>query len=1088
MKYNRFNSVGIGAGKGKRIFVIMKIWDKFKTSKIEKKDENKETLVSLASKKSISSKDDEDFKKYFIHLDDGLENPNNHNIAITGKYGSGKSTIIDSYLKERNNSDFLKVSLAAFSLENSQKIKNLDEKGEDVANSKKAADGTSQETNQIENKLDSNNAKLEQSIINQILYQINYKKIPLTNFKIKLPIKLGGRILFLFEFLNIILVIVSKLGWLNLSKTFKVHLFQNIFHLSLESILLFTLICFVSINVWAILKHIQFKNLKISFKNIDANLINIEDDDNLFEKYIDEIVYLFQSSGKHILIIEDIDRFNNLKIFQQLRELNIKLNNTLVSESFSRTTKTFSKIINFLSHKNKNKVVKAKDKKWTFVYLLRDDIFSDPNDRVKFFDLIIPVVPYVTTTNSAIKLKNLFRSQHEKIDEKLFDILGTYIGDYRLLQNIYNEFLIFKFKLKDKDINQLLALVAYKNVSPDHFDDLQNGHGDLKKVTENFRNEFLVMKESKLNKKRELKKFHLESRSQNEKELILILLLRSGESTVRSTSYYSGDIEITQKVDQFIDGTAFNLKVGNEDKKRWTYEDLIKSDYYIASIHDSTNEISYENKIQKLDEEIKKLSTPLLKNIDRSFWDKYIVDDLLFALIKNGYIDEHYLDIINNSYGSRQNEMFKKNLYSEGQDDITKIDLTDIDHLVKTLYNADFGKKQILNFGLFHYIITSAEVDKRDIMFSCATQDKNNFIESFLNIYPDDFNTIVEISHENIKLALLELEGNANLEKILMNNMYEDNRQNLECAINYLINLNYSENELCKYLKSDMYRSLKTLIIKEISKPTNVNEIPDLELLNDYLDFDKLICSSTNINQYLESLNSLKNDALRELPLEFINFINRNFHKFSFDAEIEKVFYELIAQSEDVNDNAIITFFEKYPESYPLFGAEWLNKFTNKAINALVSKKLLERDFDVLKGLENKGIAIDRLFDIDEIIQIFSSENYTTSDINILYKISERQPTSEAGFKIFVQSVSAFDSREKQLLDIFGNFVSIDSDCRKFKSILSTYQEKSKEKGITSYRFSNTEENGIILEWFKNQKIIVDVQETDNNKLKVAIN
>lgn len=245
MKYNRFNSVGIGAGKGKRIFVIMKIWDKFKTSKIEKKDENKETLVSLASKKSISSKDDEDFKKYFIHLDDGLENPNNHNIAITGKYGSGKSTIIDSYLKERNNSDFLKVSLAAFSLENSQKIKNLDEKGEDVANSKKAADGTSQETNQIENKLDSNNAKLEQSIINQILYQINYKKIPLTNFKIKLPIKLGGRILFLFEFLNIILVIVSKLGWLNLSKTFKVHLFQNIFHLSLESILLFTLICFV---------------------------------------------------------------------------------------------------------------------------------------------------------------------------------------------------------------------------------------------------------------------------------------------------------------------------------------------------------------------------------------------------------------------------------------------------------------------------------------------------------------------------------------------------------------------------------------------------------------------------------------------------------------------------------------------------------------------------------------------------------------------------------------------------------------------------------------------------------------------------
>lgn len=178
MKYNKFNSVGIGARKGKRIFVIMKIWDKFKTSKIENKDVAEETLVSLASKKSISSEDDEDFKKYFIHLDDGLENPNNHNIAITGKYGSGKSTIIDSYLKERNNSDFLKVSLAAFSLENSQKIKNFDENGQDVEIPKMADDGSGQEINQIENKLDSNNAKLEQSIINQILYQINYKKIP----------------------------------------------------------------------------------------------------------------------------------------------------------------------------------------------------------------------------------------------------------------------------------------------------------------------------------------------------------------------------------------------------------------------------------------------------------------------------------------------------------------------------------------------------------------------------------------------------------------------------------------------------------------------------------------------------------------------------------------------------------------------------------------------------------------------------------------------------------------------------------------------------------------------------------------------
>lgn len=1045
---------------------------------------DEEELASLASKKDIDSKSNKAFKNYFKKIDGAIDNSDNRNIAITGKYGSGKSTIVDSYLKERNKDDYLKVSLAAFSLENKQGNGNKQELSQNDQNSD---DGSKQELRQNKNKLDSQNAKLEQSIINQILYQINYKKIPLTNFKIKRPIKFKGRVFFLFEFLIILLLISSKLNLLGFPDTFVVHFFHEIAKVDLKAILTCVLIIFVLINIWNILKHIQFKNLKISFKNIDANLIDIKDDDNLFEKHIDEIVYLFQSSGKHLLIIEDIDRFDNLKIFQQLRELNIKLNNALATDPSSRLKKIFSQIANFLSIKNKSKTSKNKDRKWTFIYLVRDDIFSDPNDRVKFFDLIIPVVPYITTTNSAKKLKELFDKQSEKIDEKLLDILGTYIGDYRLLQNIYNEFLIFKFKLKDKDINQLLALVAYKNIAPNQFDELQNGQGNLKKITEKFRNNLLSKKNEIINERDYLQRTHDGSISRNEKELILLLLVRSGINSVTAGySYAVQEIDVMQKVDRFIKGKSFKLKVDSDEARDWTYEELKQSNYYKASI----GETEYEHKLEELNNEIESTSKQVLQNIDRDFWDdNKMDDDLLFALIKNGYINEHYLDIINNSYGSSENEKFKKNLYSEGQDDVSELVLTDTDQLVKTLSVADFDKAQILNFNLLNYLITKKEsgneYEKLKIMVSCAVRDENNFVESFLNIYPSDFDMINEISPKKLKLSLEKLEGNVNFEKILQKNMYVDNPKNLEYASKYFANLNYSEEYLNSFLKSDVYISLKQLIIEKFAKPTNINEIPDLKLIDNYLEFNKVICSALNINQYLMQPNLLNNNELTELPSAFIEFINKNAEKFLFDEKINVKFYELITQSKDVNDNAIKVFFKNYPEGYPLYGAKEIIDLNNSIINVLISEGLLRKDFEVLQALESKQISVDSLFDINEIVQIFSDNDHTTSDIDILLKISERQPVSEVAFRIFLHSISKLNPREQKLTNILENFVPINDDCSKFVRILSSYQERRAGKNMTNYRFANTEENKSILDWLKNGEIISGIQETSNNKLKI---
>ena len=45
-----------------------------------------------------------------------------------------------------------------------------------------------------------------------------------------------------------------------------------------------------------------------------------------FDRYLDDILYLFKQSDADVIVFEDIERFNNSKIFERLKELNIVVN------------------------------------------------------------------------------------------------------------------------------------------------------------------------------------------------------------------------------------------------------------------------------------------------------------------------------------------------------------------------------------------------------------------------------------------------------------------------------------------------------------------------------------------------------------------------------------------------------------------------------------------------------------------------------------------------------------------------------------------------------------------------------------------
>ncbi|MDF4350828.1 ATP-binding protein, partial [Vibrio parahaemolyticus] len=168
-----------------------------------------------------------------------------------------------------------------------------------------------------------------------------------------------------------------------------------------------------------------------------------------------------------LVIIEDLDRFDNTDIFVTLREIN-----GLV---------------------NANSGVKRHIR---FLYALRDDIFAN-TERTKFFEFIIPVIPIINSSNSIdMVLKIGARlALNEGLDRQFLREVSRYLNDLRLIQNIFNEYSIYVDNLKTDgeyllDANKLLAVLIYKNVYPRDFEKLHRGEGTLAAIL-NFQDELI---------------------------------------------------------------------------------------------------------------------------------------------------------------------------------------------------------------------------------------------------------------------------------------------------------------------------------------------------------------------------------------------------------------------------------------------------------------------------------------------------------------------------------------------------------------------------------------------------------------------
>ena len=638
--------------------------------------------------------DNVDMNVYENAIDFVFKNNDIKNVAITGAYSSGKSSVLASYKKKHQELQFMHISLAHFDTPNQEETK------EPV---------------------------LEGKILNQLIHQIPSDKIPQTNFRVKK--KLDNKNIKQMKY-TVICFLVATIyfmrfdTWKNyvsaLPDSCSKHILMITTHpyaLMADVVLILTLLS--SFIGWLI--GIQ-KNRNILHKvNLQGNEIEIfeESNDSYFDKYLNEVLYLFENTDADVIVFEDIDRFGANIIFERLREVNTLANLHLEKD---------------------NKVLR-------FFYLLRDDIY-DSKDRTKFFDYIIPIVPVVDSSNSFDQFIAHFENTeiYDRLDESFLQGLSLYIDDMRLLKNIYNEFIIYfnRLNITELNCNKMLAIITYKNIFPRDFANLQLNRGFVYTLFSKKEN-FITAEITEINKRIDKIQKRITS---SENEYLVSIRELDAVFADKYFKHYHLSNETDSDLTKFI---IENLDADQKDEytsRKQTIEDKLNK-----------NNITLNQEIQNLQQkEISLQNESLYKiitrdNIDEIFSITSINDideeidfneiksneyfDLLKYLIRNGYIDETYTDYMTYFYEnslSRTDKIFLRSI-TDKKAKLYTYHLENPKKVVSRLRLVDFDQEEILNFDLLTYLLSNQSHD--DYLDKFITQLKNSMKLGFIGLYFD---------------------------------------------------------------------------------------------------------------------------------------------------------------------------------------------------------------------------------------------------------------------------------------------------------------------------------------------------------------
>lgn len=671
--------------------------------KIDKSDASYKSVTELNDVLSIAGKE---------HI---------RNIALTGPFGSGKSSVLITLMEDfANEHKFLPISLAT-----------LQANEEQIASDEKQDTSAELTDGEKEKRIENLNRKIEYSILQQIIYREKTRTVP--NSRFRKIVHLSNRELIIYPLYCVLtLVCFLILFEPNFARVDSIYDFfswgstwNTIFDLAASAWLLFAL--------YVIARYVfkSYSNSKLNKLNLKEGEIEIIEDNSIFNKHLDEILYFFQVTEYNVVIIEDLDRFGTPNIFLKLRELN-----QLINE------------------------FKIVGRHITFVYAIKDDIFKD-EERTKFFDFITTVIPVINPSNSKDKLKSALEAKgcgNDGISDEDLSEMAFFIQDMRILTNIVNEYKQYRDKLceaSDFQLNKtkLLGMIVYKNYYPQDFALLHRREGKIYKCISSKSNFIpLALKaieesENALSKKEQIFKQDANLSKTDLRRLFLFKLWNKLSykpfSVYIKDAYYS--FEQIAKNEVVFD----NLLITNQISYQYYYGyGGALSTSQTIDFKQIDNEINYSKRIELIEngstyfskerrriqqEKIKAKSLrlkDLIKKYKLGETDKYKsfgLTPMMNVFVRRGYLDEDYYDYISYFYEGMvslsDRELLLSMKIEEGQSYEYHIDK--IENFVKELKDYMFESDAILNIDLLDYLASyNVQSDKFEHVMMRLERDK----------------------------------------------------------------------------------------------------------------------------------------------------------------------------------------------------------------------------------------------------------------------------------------------------------------------------------------------------------------------------
>jgi len=390
---------------------------------------------------------------YVAAIEEALTDGQVRNIALSGNYGVGKSSILREVAR-RQGDRIVELSLSTLAPIEASKL-----------------DGS------VPIQATTPTNRIQQEIVKQLLYREYPSRTPGSRFRrierFRWVRAIGTSVLLGF----VVTVTFFLTGWTSkINAAFMPHDAGNVWA---HAVVWGAAALIALVVSWLFYGKLHIKQLSAGSATVTLDDSSV----SYFDQYLDEIVYFFEVSGRDVVLFEDIDRFNDSHIFEALRSLNTLLN----------ASPQIKKPIRFI-YAIKDSIfdrigLEADGRKRDAEVLATDDPAQAEavrSNRTKFFDLVIPVVPFIThrsARNLAVQLLN--QIEHD-VSPELLDLAAQYVPDMRLLKNVRNEFIVFRDRIFSGDGQQLklsesdlFAMMLYKSTHLTDFESIRLGKSKL---------------------------------------------------------------------------------------------------------------------------------------------------------------------------------------------------------------------------------------------------------------------------------------------------------------------------------------------------------------------------------------------------------------------------------------------------------------------------------------------------------------------------------------------------------------------------------------------------------------------------------